>query len=100
MLSRFPNITEFYLRTTSGLEVNEWVDNRRDKNVSPILAELKENCLSLEKVSLEAWGWSSRIVGNVTQRRHCYEYRESLGEWECVSFGVEVPWRDHILSCE
>ncbi|TEB19122.1 hypothetical protein FA13DRAFT_1719142 [Coprinellus micaceus] len=99
MLSKFPHITEFYLRTTSGLDINEYVDNCRDRNVPPILTKLKENCLSLEKVSIEAWGWCGRTVGNVAQRRHCYQYKESSGEWECVLSGVEVPWREPILLC-
>jgi hypothetical protein len=89
---------EFYLRTTSGLEVNELVDDNREENVPRILSQLKNNCQSLEKISIEAWGWCYKIPGNVAQRLHCYQYRESSGEWECVSFGAHVPRCNPIIS--
>ena len=98
MLAKFPNVTEFYLRTTSGLEVDEHVNDRRDENVPRILAGLKENFQALRKVSLDAWGWTSSFPENVAQRRSCYQYGESAGEWERILSEVEVPWREPIIS--
>ncbi|TEB17148.1 hypothetical protein FA13DRAFT_1804424 [Coprinellus micaceus] len=98
MLSRFPHITEFYLRTISGLEVNEWIDDRRAENVPRILADLKKNCPLLEKVSIEAWGSCWEILGNVVQRLRGYQYSESSGEWECITFQAKVPSCDRIIS--
>jgi hypothetical protein len=97
MLSRFPHITEFYLRTISGLEVDEWVDDRRAENVPRILTDLKKKCPLLEKVSIEAWAWCWKFPGSLVQQLRCYQYGEGSGEWECVSLS-KVPARDRVLS--